>query len=551
MRTVSSTLGGVLAVLLLLAGACFDPTRPCSTNADCVNGGTCDPGTKTCVAAGNPNDKTPPVFSIVVTPPPARQDTAKLTEYDPGSPDGGRDAYRRDENVHVTVTSADLDVDAGSVTLVVHGIAQNSGTALVVQLAPCGVGNPGASRPFCREGTVPLAPLPFEVFRALVPLEVSGSDLSNNLGRTDAGVNVTRWKWRYSAGAPIYTTPAIADDGTIIFGTSDGGSGALVALTPGGTEKWPPVTLGPIKASPVVGVSDAGQQLSYVATAAPSGKLFAIDTSTGTLVAACTNNDAGYAGPFLGTPALVSSGSGPFEGVLALANANFLVNFRPAAAVSPCQTSDTANAQSFPNVVVASGGAAYLGATVGHVLSFVLLSGNWVENLAWGSGLGYSAVGNRSIQPLALAERIFGTTSLRGLFALDPASGSIHANYPDGGVSVDPSGPIGHFRRGSLQQWPIGPATAALRRFVGPRFRAGGVARGGGCFDSTCWKRRAALPGDLGRKARDERKPRVGSLVVRAWSRRVVLRLANNWLRANSWDGVSVPGINEAAASSR
>ena len=93
MRTAISMLGGLAALILI--GACFDPTRPCNTDADCVNGGTCDLGTKTCVAAGNPNDKTPPVFSIVVTPPPSRQDTAKLTEYDPGSPGGGRDAFRR------------------------------------------------------------------------------------------------------------------------------------------------------------------------------------------------------------------------------------------------------------------------------------------------------------------------------------------------------------------------------------------------------------------------------------------------------------------------
>ena len=195
-----------------------------------MNGGTCDPGTKTCVAAGNPNDKTPPVFSIVVTPPPLRQDTAKLTEYDPGSPDGGRDAFRRDESVEVTVTSRDQDVDAGSVKLLAHGVAASAGTAVEVPLAPCAASNPAASNPFCREGTVQLAPLPFEAFRAVVPLEVSGADLSNNVGSSDAGVNVTRWKWRYSAGAPIYTTPAIADDGTIVFGTSDGGSGSVYAL---------------------------------------------------------------------------------------------------------------------------------------------------------------------------------------------------------------------------------------------------------------------------------------------------------------------------------
>ena len=266
MRSAISVLG-VLAALLLV-GACFDPTRSCSTDTDCVNGGTCDPGTKTCVAAGNPNDRTPPVFSILVTPPPLRQDTAKLTEYDPGSPDGGRDAFRRDERVEVTVTSGDQDVDAGSVKLLAHGVAASAGTAVDVPLAPCAASNPAASNPFCREGTVQLAPLPFEAFRAVVALEVSGADLSNNVGSADGGVNVTRWKWRYSAGAPIYTTPAIADDGTIVFGTSDGGSGSVYALAADGNREMGAVpSWARSRRVRRMGARRSGAQLVYIGTA--------------------------------------------------------------------------------------------------------------------------------------------------------------------------------------------------------------------------------------------------------------------------------------------
>ena len=130
--------------------------------------------------------------------PPARPDTAKLTGYDPDSPDGGRDAFRRDESVSVTVTSHDQDVATGTVKLLAHGVAATAGTALDVPLAACGSTNPAASNAFCREGTVQLASLPFEAFRAVVPLEASGTNLSNNLGSADAGVNVTRWKWRCS-----------------------------------------------------------------------------------------------------------------------------------------------------------------------------------------------------------------------------------------------------------------------------------------------------------------------------------------------------------------
>ncbi len=173
MRTAISTLGLIAAVVLV--GACFDPTRSCSSDADCVSGGTCDPGTKTCVSGSNPNDKTPPVFSIVIAPPPPRQNTGKLTELDPGSPDGGVDAFRRDESVVVTVTSADRDVDAGSVQLVVFGVSGNPGTTLELQLGGVRAGQPERVESVLQRGDgLALAVLPFEAFRGVVAIEASG-----------------------------------------------------------------------------------------------------------------------------------------------------------------------------------------------------------------------------------------------------------------------------------------------------------------------------------------------------------------------------------------
>lgn len=443
MRSAISVLGVVTA--LLLVASCFDPTRTCSRDGDCVNGGSCDPGTKTCVAAGNPNDKTPPVFSIVVAGPPLRPDTAKLSGYDPGSPDGGHDAFRRDENVSVTVTSHDQDVAAGTVKLRAQGVAATAGPALEVPLAPCGSANPAASNAFCREGTIALASLPFEAFRAVVSLEASGTDLSSNLGSADAGVNVTRWKWRYSAGAPIYTTPAIADDGTIVFGTSDGGSGSVYALTTDGVERWSPLEVGPVKASPVIGAVDGGQQLMYAATASSGGKILALDLADALEVAACPPGPSSYAGAFLGSPALVSSGQGLFEGALGLASGSKLVNIRPAAsgADPTCITTDTPATQAFASNIVLAGATAYLATAEGLVRSFKLDSGNWVKNPAWGGGLGYTGVGDRSIQPVALTtSSVFGTTSLKGIFELDRSSGSLQSNFPAGGLSTDPGGPI-------------------------------------------------------------------------------------------------------------
>ena len=441
MRTAILT-SGVLAAVLLV-GACFDPTRPCSTDADCVNG-SCDPGTKTCVSGGNPNDKTPPVFSIVVAPPPARQATANLTVYDPGSPDGGVDAFRRDENVSVTVSSADHDVDAGSVKLTVYGVAANSGTGLAVQLAPCPPANPSAASPFCRVATVSLGPpLPFEAFRSAVPLEVSGADLSNNLGKADAGVNVTRWKWRYSAGAPIYTTPAIADDGTIVFGTSDGGSGSLVALTPSGGDKWNAVQLGQTKASPVIGSGDSGQQVVYVGTASgTSGNLYAINLRDGTIVARCPSSGGSYAAPFVGTPSVVTSGSASFEGALGVANGLKLVNIRsgPTLPDDRCVAVDTVATQGYPANLVASGTESFAAGGDGNVFAFTRQSGIWLDNTFWGGGSGSASVSNRPIQSLALSSRLFGTTRLRGVFELNRGTGVLLANYPDAGLQADPGG---------------------------------------------------------------------------------------------------------------
>ncbi len=294
------------------SGACFDPTRPCSTSADCVSGGTCDPGTKTCVSAGNPNDKTPPTFSMSVVAPSPRQNTTKLTELDPGSPDGGVDAFRRDESVTVTVSSKDQDVDGGSVKLRVFGIATAPVTPVDVPLVPCASGSPehlirSADRGACRSRRCRS-----RRSGGWWCSMASGSDLSNNLGTADAGVNVTRWKWRYSAGAPIYTTPAIADDGTIVFGTSDGGSGSLYALTPAGEEKWAPVALGPIKASPVIGTAGWGPatRLRSASAASELGNLLAIDSPGWKRSSPAVRTGAEATGPFVGTPALVLSGSG-------------------------------------------------------------------------------------------------------------------------------------------------------------------------------------------------------------------------------------------------
>ena len=56
-------------------------------------------------------------------------------------------------------------------------------------------------------------------------------------------------KWSFSTGNVIWSSPAIAKDGTIYFGSEDN---SFYALNPNGTKKWAFATGGPISSSPTV-----------------------------------------------------------------------------------------------------------------------------------------------------------------------------------------------------------------------------------------------------------------------------------------------------------
>src|SRR5678815_5883269 len=46
------------------------------------------------------------------------------------------------------------------------------------------------------------------------------------------------------------------------------------------------------------------------------------------------------------------------------------------------------------------------------------------------------------VQLVLMAPSVIGTTSLRGVFALDESTGVLEANYPDGGIQGDPGGVV-------------------------------------------------------------------------------------------------------------
>ena len=56
--------------------------------------------------------------------------------------------------------------------------------------------------------------------------------------------------WEFATGGEIYSSPAIADDGTIYFGSADK---KLYALNPNGIKQWEFATAGPVYADPAIG----------------------------------------------------------------------------------------------------------------------------------------------------------------------------------------------------------------------------------------------------------------------------------------------------------
>jgi hypothetical protein len=147
---------------------------------------------------------------------------------------------RRDSTLRVTATVTDAtgEVLDASVTLDVGGDPVplvRSGDAWVAD--------------------VDLRTQPFEHFQHAVVATVTARDGARNASApvAAAGVEVTRLKWTYDAGAPI-TSPAVMDDGTVVVGRS-ATSEQLLAVRPDGTKAWS-LTVGGtafVTAAPAIG----------------------------------------------------------------------------------------------------------------------------------------------------------------------------------------------------------------------------------------------------------------------------------------------------------
>ncbi len=85
-----------------------------------------------------------------------------------------------------------------------------------------------------------------------------------------SGEGGPHWKWNFTTGGAIHSSPAVAEDGTIYSGSDDG---HVYAINPNGTEKWKFLAGGIIRCSPAI-----TEGLIYIGSA--DHKLYAIGDVT-------------------------------------------------------------------------------------------------------------------------------------------------------------------------------------------------------------------------------------------------------------------------------
>ncbi|HSM94343.1 MAG TPA: PQQ-binding-like beta-propeller repeat protein [Anaeromyxobacteraceae bacterium] len=147
-------------------------------------------------------------------------------------------------------------------------------------------------------GSIPLAALAFPALAQPVVVTVRVRDGGRHeVTATAAPRQVTRVKWEYPSSGQL-TPPAVAADGTVVFGRSDT-AGQIVAVHVDGTKAWA-FTLG---AGTVTSAPSIGAQAIWVS--ANDGKLYAVKPDgSGELTArTCTAS-----GTSKGPPAVLTTG---------------------------------------------------------------------------------------------------------------------------------------------------------------------------------------------------------------------------------------------------
>ena len=286
-------------------------------------------------------------------------------------------------------------------------------------------------------------------FRGGFGFSVVGTDRAGNVGRTDAGVTVTRWKWVFHSpdGQPIGTSPAIGASGTVYIGTGNNVSaGTVYAINPDGTLNWSSPG-GSITASLAVGELDGGIEPVYVAmNDAASTTLRALNgLDGGNLVVPCLPFPGNARGSLAVTK--INGGEACFAAINNTATPGTIVAFRPFPAAL-CVDGGTAvnpGGQLMEPAAVAidSFNNAYSALTNMRVQS-LLFDGGWQTRQGWpvdaGANNAALAISNGTIVGAATNMNggfggVFTQAPARGLLA-KPLAQVCHAEHPPSAMTA-------------------------------------------------------------------------------------------------------------------
>ena len=101
--------------------------------------------------------------------------------------------------------------------------------------------------PVTLQAVAPLADTPWPMFR---------HDRQHTGRSPNTGPSIPQEKWSYDAGGKIWSSPAIAADGTVYVGSADDN---VYAINPNGTLKWSFTTGNDVTSSPAIAADGTTQ----------------------------------------------------------------------------------------------------------------------------------------------------------------------------------------------------------------------------------------------------------------------------------------------------
>lgn len=361
-------------------------------------------------------DATAPTVTLSLAPPPARPPTDGGTTYlDPMFPDGG--AYRRDDEVVVTLSSNDADIDA-SASAVTASIA--GGTSATFAITPA----TGCGASYCAAATVNLWQIPMAAARGTLTVTATVRDTAGNEATAQKSADVTRWKWMNSVpGTAVIGSPPLDSRGNLYIGYSTAASGWIRSLNPEGRLRWIRSGGGAVTASGAVGDADGGEVVVFGEQSGANSTLAALDVRDGGTVASC----GAYSGTFRGSIALTSTTLSTEVKESAFAhvsgNGGRVVAFRIGAGTGDdCITLSGVGAMpTDPTSIVTRGDDAYFGDSLGQVAGYRFNNGAWSAQANWPSdaGLFTRALAVHGSNVVAGG----GGPGRGGLFSISPAGG--------------------------------------------------------------------------------------------------------------------------------